>query len=213
MSMQLRLDTLVLVGPSQDAGQGTGLLYQSYSHPSRWLSLQGSPWDIKVKPTGLSLTFILHQHSWVYSRCWDGQREKKKKKKLNEHKLWTLAFGTLRHPRQWNMEEHDVEREWSLASSIVHMASTHIHRQAETQYAAMGFQQIVTSQHWTITEPLRVRGVHVKTKTNNEIKLNVYTWHDHPVCHLPADSRTAHVASLHISLYPYHWQAPVYCSL
>lgn len=44
------------------------------------------------------------------------------------------------------MEEQDVEIEWSLASSIVHMASTHIHCQAETEYAAMGFQHIVTSQ-------------------------------------------------------------------
>lgn len=110
MSMQLRLDTLVLVGPSQDAGQGTGLLYQSYSHPSRWLSLQGSPWDIKVKPTGLSLTFILHQHSWVYSRCWDGQREKKKKKKAKwtqvvDTGFWNIkASKTVKHGGTWCRE-------------------------------------------------------------------------------------------------------------
>lgn len=44
------------------------------------------------------------------------------------------------------MEEHDVEREWSLASSIIHMVSMHIHCQAQTEYADMSFQQIVTSQ-------------------------------------------------------------------
>lgn len=67
--------------------------------------------------------------------------------------------------------ERGVVRDWSLASATIHMGSSHVHCQAETKHADMRFQQMVTlAPHTKQYQKVKVRGVSVRRKTENELR-------------------------------------------
>lgn len=147
--------------------------YMLYAHPPPWLlHSYFKALCIKVTPavavheigiaelsifkviptdTGLCWENMLHQYSWTRNRSWD------QKSQMNtSHGHWLLEHDSTPDSETWrNMVQWETG---PLASAIIHMGSTLIQCQAETKYAEMNFQHMVTlapenmAPRWTIPE-------------------------------------------------------------